>query len=124
MHQNMKKQRKLRNMLVDLVMRGIPEVILNGHVYKRLPGNASFSIKGIDANTLLIMMEEDGICASAGSACNTNDRSISHVIKAIKVPGDYAQGTIRFSIGADNTEKDIYKAYKSLETNVRLLRMV
>ena len=70
------------------------------------------------------MLEESGICASAGSACNTSERTISHVIKAIKVPQDYAQGTVRFSIGADNTEDDIHKTFKALKENIELLRMV
>lgn len=124
MIQNIKQQRRLRNMLVDMVKKDIPDVIYNGHSYNRLPGNASFSFKGVDANALLIMLEESGICASAGSACNTSERTISHVIKAIKVPQDYAQGTVRFSIGADNTEDDIHKTFKALKENIELLRMV
>lgn len=119
-----KKQRKLRNLLVDTVLREIPDVIYNGHKVKRLPGNASFSFKGVDAGTLLIMLEEAGIFASAGSACNTKERTLSHVIKAIKVPSEYASGTLRFSIGADNTEEEIIYTAKALKENVALLRMI
>lgn len=119
---NQRRQRMLRNTMVDMIMTQIPDVIYNGHPIKRLPGNVSVSFKGIDAGSLLIMLEENGICASAGSACNTSDRSVSHVIKAIDVPEEYENGTIRFSIGTENTKDEIIKTVKILKENVALLR--
>lgn len=62
---------RLRNYFVERVLREIPQGRLNGHPHKRLPGNVNFSFEGIDATSLLVLLEEDGICASAGSACNT-----------------------------------------------------
>ena len=77
---------RLRNYFVERVLREIPQGRLNGHPHKRLPGNVNFSFEGIDATSLLVLLEEDGICASAGSACNTGQTRISHVIEAIHVP--------------------------------------
>lgn len=117
-----RRVRSLRNYLVERVMNEISEVLYNGHPNMRLPGNASFSFKGIEATTLLVLLEEDGIFASAGSACNTGKTRISHVIQAIQVPKDYAPGTIRFTLGHENTKADIDATVQSLKQNIELLR--
>ena len=114
--------RYLRNYLVERVLKEIPDVRYNGHPGLRLPGNANFSFKGIEATTLLVLLEEDGIFASAGSACNTGKSRVSHVIEAIGVPEDYAAGTIRFTLGRENTKEEIDQTIESLKQNVMLLR--
>ena len=114
--------RYLRNYLVERVLKEIPDVRYNGHPGLRLPGNANFSFKGIEATTLLVLLEEDGIFASAGSACNTGKSRVSHVIEAIGVPEDYAAGTIRFTLGRENTKEEIDQTIESLKQNVKLLR--
>ena len=114
--------RYLRNYLVERVLKEIPDVRYNGHPSLRLPGNANFSFKGIEATTLLVLLEEDGIFASAGSACNTGKSRVSHVIEAIGVPADYAAGTIRFTLGRENTKEEIDQTIESLKQNVMLLR--
>lgn len=119
---NQKYQRYLRNRLVEGIMREVDDVIYNGHDRYRLPGNVNISIKGIDAGTLLIMLDEVGICASAGSACNANAVAVSHVIEAIGIPDEYKKGTLRFSIGADNTEEEIDYTVQKLKEFVALLR--
>lgn len=80
---------------MEKVRHEIPDVRVNGHPNRRLPGNTSFSFAGLDGASLLILLEEDGICASGGSACNTGDSRISYVINALKVPEEYAAGTVR-----------------------------
>lgn len=116
------KLTRLRNYFVERVRHEIPNIRLNGHPYKRLPGNVNFSIEGIDATALLVLLEEDGICASAGSACNTGQTRISHVIEAICVPEDYAAGSVRFTMGRDTTRRDVDACVDALKRSVTILR--
>ena len=113
---------RLRNYFMERVLREIPQSRLNGHSHKRLPGNTNFSFAGIDATSLLVLLEEDGICASAGSACNTGQTRISHVIEAIHVPKEYAPGSVRFTMGRETDRKQVDTVIESLKKNVRLLR--
>lgn len=122
MNQRIRKEIVLRNYLIERVRREIPDVRLNGHPTERLPGNVSISIKGVESTALLVLLDEDGICASAGSACNTGEERISYVIKAIQVPEDYAVGTIRMTLCGDSTRSDIDMAIASLKRNVAHLR--
>ena len=116
------KLTRLRNYFVERVRHEIPNIRLNGHPYKRLPGNVNFSIEGIDATALLVLLEEEGICASAGSACNTGQTRISHVIEAIRVPEDYAAGSVRFTMGRDTTRRDVDACVDALKRSVTILR--
>ena len=112
----------LRNYLLEKVIHEIPEVRINGHRSKRLPGNASFSFRGVDGASLVILLDEDGICASGGSACNTGEERISYVIRELGVPEEYAPGTIRMSLCGTTKREDIDRAVESLKKNVKLLR--
>ena len=113
---------RLRNYFVERVRHEIPQSRLNGHPYKRLPGNVNFSFAGIDATALLVLLEEEGICASAGSACNTGQTRISHVIEAIRVPDAYAAGSVRFTMGRDTTKRDVDASVDALKRSVTILR--
>ena len=113
---------RLRNYFAERVRHEIPNIRLNGHPYKRLPGNVNFSIEGIDATALLVLLEEEGICASAGSACNTGQTRISHVIEAIRVPENYAAGSVRFTMGRDTTRRDVDGCVDALKRCVIILR--
>lgn len=113
---------RLRNYFVERLMHEITEIRLNGHPYKRLPGNVSISIRGVDATSLLVLLEEDGICASAGSACNTGQTRVSHVIEAIGVPPEYAPGTVRFTMGRQTDKRQIDETVESVKRCVKLLR--
>ena len=113
---------RLRNYFVERLRHEIPQSRLNGHPYKRLPGNVNFSFAGIDATALLVLLEEDGICASAGSACNTGQTRISHVIEAIRVPDAYAAGSVRFTMGRDTTKRDVDACVDALKRSVTILR--
>ena len=88
----------LRNANVDF--------ILNGHPIERLPGNINISIKGKSGEGIMHMLDLKGICISTGSACDSVNQQVSHVIKAIDVPADYREGTIRVTFSKDNSEKD------------------
>ena len=122
LNQRMQKEIELRNYLINRVLQEIPYVKLNGHMSKRLPGNANFTIAGIDGTSLVVLMDNDGICVSAGSACSAGNDSPSHVIKAIGIPEQYIYGTIRITLCADNTKEEIdYTVYR-LKENVRQMR--
>lgn len=111
-----------RNYFIKRVRQEIPDCRLNGHERKRLPGNANFSFKGISGTALLVLLEEEGIYASAGSACSAGTTSLSHVIKALGVPKEYAYGTIRFTLGRDTTREELDRTISVLKKSVKILR--
>ena len=113
---------RLRDYFVDRVMRECDGVRYNGHPSRRLPGNANFSFDGVDATALLVLLEEDGIRASAGSACTTGTTRVSHVLDAIGVPEKYAPGSIRFTLGEENTKEEIDRTIRVLKEDMELLR--
>lgn len=120
--QRVAREIMLRNYLIEKVMHEIPHTRVNGHPSRRLPGNASFSFRGVDGASLLILLEEDGICASGGSACNTGESRVSYVVKALGVPEEYAPGTIRMTLCGYTTRAEIDLAVASLKKNVARLR--
>lgn len=122
LNRKQKEEMMLRNYFIREVMREIPEVRLNGHAEKRLPGNVNLSFRKISGTALLVLLEEEGIYASAGSACSAGQTSLSHVIKAIQVPKEYAYGTVRFSLGRETTKKEIEKTISVLKNSVKILR--
>lgn len=113
---------RLRNYFAERVLHEIDGVRLNGHPVKRLPGNLNFSFAGVDATSLLILLEEQGICASAGSACSTGETRISHVIAAIRVPDAYAPGSVRFTMGRETTRGMVDATIMALKQSVAALR--
>lgn len=122
MRSRMRKETMLRNYLMEKVIHEIPDVRINGHRVNRLPGNVSMSFAGIDGASLIILLDEDGICASGGSACNTGESRISYVIEAIGVPKAYAPGTVRMTLCGDTTREEIDAAVESLKRNIARLR--
>lgn len=117
-----RRETMLRNYMMEKIMHEIHHVRVNGHYSRRLPGNANFSFQGVEGAALLVLLDEDGICASGGSACNTGESRVSYVIEAIDVPQDYAPGTIRLTLSKDSTRKDVDLAVESLKRNIAKLR--
>ena len=99
------KLRHLETVLLEALTSADIDYRRNGSS-NRLPGNVNISIKGADGEMLLHRLDLKGICISTGSACDSVNTRVSHVIKAICVPEDYAKGTIRISFGKDNTEEE------------------
>jgi len=97
----------LRDYYIKRVLEEIPNVRINGSIEKRLPGNANISFIGKDGQELLFKLDEVGICASSGSACNTGTQSPSHVLTAIGLSLEEAGGALRTTFGEDNTFDDI-----------------
>ena len=117
---NMAHFKAMRDRLHEGIRTQIEHIKLNGHPEKRLPNTLSLSFQGIEANTLL--SELDDVAASAGAACHSDDIDISTVLTAMKVPLDYAMGTIRLSTGRATTEEDIDRAVSKIVETVRRLR--
>lgn len=97
----------LRDRFVSRLMREIPDVCLNGHSTARLANNANLGFAGVEAESLLILLDAEGIAASAGSACASGSIEPSHVLTAMGVPESYALGTLRFSLGPENTDAEL-----------------
>jgi cysteine desulfurase len=116
-----KRLTKLRDALIKGLMK-IPKVMLNGHPTKRLPNNVNVSILDIEGESLLLNLNEHGICASSGSACTSKSLKPSHVILALGVPAEIAHGSLRFTLGKRTTRRDIDKVVKVLPRIVERLR--
>lgn len=116
------KLKYLRDYYIKEIEKTIPDIKLNGDRENRLPGNANFSFKGIDAQNLLLQLDEVGICASAGSACSTGEAEPSHVLTAIGLNPQMANSTLRVSFGSFNTEEDIQFLIKNVQRIVKNIR--
>ena len=112
---------RLRDQLQQDLESGLSDTRINGHPEKRLPNTLSISFKGIRANELVQELSET-VAISAGAACHGNDVKISHVLKAMQVPEEWAMGTVRFSVGQMTTEEEIKKAAELVTEAVRRLR--
>ena len=113
---------KLRNYYISEVEKNVDNIKLNGSKEKRLPCNANFSFKDIDGQSLLLNLDEKGICASSGSACSTGSLNPSHVLKAIGLSDELANGALRTSFGDDNTKEDIDYLVANLKESIKRLR--
>lgn len=101
------RERELRDYFIGRVLSEIPYVRLTGSAKERLSGHASFCFQFIEGETVLIMLDTDGICASSGSACTTGQTEPSHVLTAIGLPEDVAHGAVRFTIGRGTTKAEL-----------------
>lgn len=122
MSYRMQKEQYLRNYLINRVMNEIDDVKLNGHKFKRLPGNANFSFNNINAAKLVEDMGNEGICISAGSACAAAGGKPSQVIMAINVQKEYAYGTVRITISHENTRDEIDRTVEIMKKLIKLQR--
>ena len=111
----------LRNRLIEGIMK-IPHTALNGDPVKRLPGNANFCFEGIEGESLLLLLDDKGICASSGSACTSGSLDPSHVLLAIGRPHEVAHGSLRLSIAESITEEEIDYMIASVTEVVDYLR--
>ncbi|MGI5937084.1 MAG: cysteine desulfurase NifS [Oscillospiraceae bacterium] len=106
MEANAAKVSAMRDRLIDGLLE-IPESILNGHRTKRLPGNVNFCFKGIEGESMLLLLNSMGIAASSGSACTSGSLDPSHVLLAIGLPHEIAHGSLRLSLSEYNTDEEI-----------------
>ncbi|MCD7956258.1 MAG: aminotransferase class V-fold PLP-dependent enzyme [Lachnospiraceae bacterium] len=122
MQKRAEHERVLRDYLIDRVLREIPYTRLNGHREKRLPNNANFSFQFVEGETLLIMLDMEGICGSSGSACTTGSLDPSHVLLAIGLPDDLAHGSLRLTLSAETTREEIDITVDTIKRIVERLR--
>ena len=124
--QNMEKrashERELRDYLIDRVLKEIPYSRLNGHPTKRLSNNANFCFRFIEGESLLIMLDQKGICGSSGSACTSGSLDPSHVLLAIGLPHEIAHGSLRLTLSEETTKEDIDYTVDELKQIVDRLR--
>lgn len=113
---------KLRDRIVDTIFERIPNVKLNGHPSERLPNNVNFSFENVEGEPILLGLDFAGICASSGSACSSASLEPSHVLTAIGLPADLAQGSLRITIGRDTSDEDVDYMIEALTDLVGRLR--
>ena len=106
LYENMAKEELMRDILIDGLSK-IPHSKLNGDRVKRLPGNVNMCFEGIEGESLLLLLDAKGICASSGSACTSGSLDPSHVLLALGLPHEVAHGSLRLSLCPDNTEEEM-----------------
>ena len=121
MPETTKRLLELRTQLINGLSK-IPYSALNGHAEKRLPGNVSFCFEGVEGESLLLLLDQKGICASSGSACTSGSLDPSHVLLAIGRPHEVAHGSLRLTLDATNTPEEVDQIIESVTQVVERLR--
>lgn len=119
---NGEKLRELRDYMISRIENEIPYVRLNGHRTNRMPGHVNFSFQYIEGEALLLMLDANGIAGSSGSACTSGSLDPSHVLLAIGLPHEIAHGSLRLSMGTENTKEDVDYVVDKLKIIVQRLR--
>ena len=122
MEKHINQLKVLRNIFVSEIQKQVPDIKINGSMEHRLPGNTNISFKGVNGNALLMKLDEKGICASAGSACSSGSSMPSHVLTAIGLTSEYAEGTLRVTFGDENTKEDVEYLVTSLADVIKEIR--
>ena len=122
MQERTAKEIELRDYMIDRILKEIPYTRLNGHRIKRLPNNANFSFQFIEGESMLIMLDMDGICGSSGSACTSGSLDPSHVLLAIGLPHEIAHGSLRLTLSEEITKEDIDFVIEKLTKIIERLR--
>jgi cysteine desulfurase len=115
---------KLRNYLIEKVLKEIPKVRLNGSKSKRSPNNANFSFADVEGEGLLISLDMEGVACSTGSACSSGALSPSHVLLSIGLKAEQAHGSLRMTLGKYTTKQEIDTAVKKLTKVIERLRAI
>ncbi len=116
--------RGLRDYLQDQLLKKIPGTSVNGELDKRLPNTLSIGFDAVEGESILMLLDRDGICASSGSACTSGSLDPSHVLMAMNVPFKSAHGTIRFSLSHYNTREEMDKIVENLVSTIDRLRQM
>jgi cysteine desulfurase len=115
---------QLRDYLIDKIIHEIPNCRLNGSLENRIPSNAHFTFSKVNGEDLIIKLDEYGIAASTGSACSVKKQKSSHVLKAMGFTFEEITGSLRLSIGIQNTKREIDQAVSALSEIVKQLRII
>ena len=122
MEERTKKETAMRDHLIDRLLAEVPYARLNGHRTKRLPNNVNISFQFIEGESMLIMLDMKGICASSGSACTSGSLDPSHVLLAIGLPHEIAHGSLRMTLGDENTMEEMDYVADQIKEIVTKLR--
>ena len=122
MAERARKETELRDYLIDGILAKVPYTRLNGHRTKRLSNNANFSFRFIEGESLLILLDQHGICGSSGSACTSGSLDPSHVLLAIGLPHEIAHGSLRLTLSAETTKEEIDYTIETVAKIVERLR--
>ena len=122
MEEKTKKELELRDYLIGRIEKEIPYCRLNGHRTRRLPGNVNFSFSFIEGESVLIMLDMKGICASSGSACTSGALDPSHVLLATGLKHEEAHGSLRLTLCEENTKEEADTVVEELKAIVAKLR--
>jgi cysteine desulfurase len=122
MEETMSRQQELRNYLIDRLVNEIPHTTVNGSVEHRLPANVNVCFDFVEGETVLILLDQVGICASAGSACTSGSLEPSHVLLSLGVNQELAHGSLRISMGEDTTKEDLDFVVDKLKEIIPRLR--
>ena len=115
LEEKMAHQRELRDYTINRILKNIPLARLNGSWENRLPGNVNISFPGLEGETILLDLDMHGICASTGSACNSDSLDPSHVLLSIGLPEEIGHGSMRFTFGPQNTMEEAEYLCQTLE---------
>lgn len=116
------RETELRDYLIERIEREIPDCRLNGHRTKRLPGNVNFSFRYVEGESVLIMLDMEGICASSGSACTSGATDPSHVLLALGLNHEEAHGSLRLTLSEENTREELDIVVERMKVILRKLR--
>lgn len=116
------KMTKLRDKLIEGILKEIPYARLNGHKTMRLANNANIGFEYVEGESLLLLLDMNGIAGSSGSACTSGSLDPSHVLLAMGIPHERAHGSIRFTLGTQNTEEEIDKVLEVMPAIVQRMR--
>lgn len=122
MEERTAKERRMRDYMISRIREKVPYCRLNGHPTLRLPNNVNFSFQFIEGESLLIMLDMEGICASSGSACTSGSLDPSHVLLAIGLPHEIAHGSLRLTLNEEITEQDVDFVVEKIAQIVEKLR--
>ena len=117
-----KRVGKLRNRLEESLLLSCPDCRVNGQQRNRLPNTSNLSFRYLEGESILVLLDQNGICASTGSACTAGSSEPSHVLRAMGVAAEWIQGTVRFSLGRFNTEKEVDVVNQTLPAIVQRLQ--
>jgi len=124
MDENIKHLTSLRDQLIEGITKSIKNVKLNGHPKQRLPGNVHFSFEYIEGESILLFLNMEGIAAASGSSCASQALKNSQVLLSMGLSPTMSQGSVLFSLGKFNTEKEVLKTIEVLPPIIKKLRQM
>ncbi len=119
-----KHMQHMRDSLIDKVLGSMDGVRLNGHATQRLPNNVNLSFKNVEGESMLMLLDMEEIAVSTGSACSSGSQNVSTVLKALNLEDEYIHGSLRISLGRENTIEEIDSLFNILRSTVERLRSI